>query len=125
MAYAFTAVLTHLGGRDYKLVISETEAGAATESTIVGLPLKGQILAQSCTKVSGSAATVAPILILSSGLTSAVDTVCEATAAADQSNAFSPPATYTTTDGKLFGRTICYTGSDNTVVTTYAIKAGW
>ena len=128
MAYAATVTLTHIGGRDYKLVISETESGATTEATIAGLPLKGQILAQNCTKVSGSATTVAPILIYSAGLTSAVDTVCEATAAADQANAFEPAAVYTTTTGTLFHRTVCDTsgaGAANVVVTTYAIKAGW
>ena len=92
MAYANTAVLTHIGGRDYKLVIQETEAGAATEATIAGLPTKGVVTAQLTTKFSGSATTVAPILVTTSASSAAVYTVIEATAAADQSNQADPPA---------------------------------
>ena len=76
MAYSSAAVLTHLGGRDYKLEITETEAGAATEATINGLPTKGRVTNQMCTKTAGSASTVAPILVTTAGSSAAVFTVC-------------------------------------------------
>ena len=86
MSYAASVTLTHIGGRDYKLVIQESEAGAATEATITGLPTKGIVTAQLATKASGSAATIAPILVTAAGSALAVQTVIQATAAADQSN---------------------------------------
>tara|TARA_R100000808_G_scaffold14416_1_gene34076 strand:+ start:206 stop:592 length:387 start_codon:yes stop_codon:yes gene_type:complete len=128
MAYSATATLTHIGGRDYKLVISETEAGAATEATINGLPTKGRVLAQLCTKASGTATTVAPILVTAAGSSAAVETVCQATAAADQSNSFEPPSRYHVDNGTLYHRTVCDTsggGAANAVTTVYFIQAGW
>ena len=127
MAYAYTAVLTHFGGRDYKLVIQETEAGAATEATIAGLPTKGVVTAQLTTKFSGSATTVAPILVTTSASSAAVFTVIEATAAADQSNQADPPAQYQVDNGTLYHRSVCagHTGDDNAITTVYFIRAGW
>lgn len=125
MAYAATATLTHIGGRDYKLVISETEAGAATEATITGLPTKGVVTAQLATKASGTAATIAPILVTASGSALAVQTVIQATAAADQSNQADPPAQYQVDNGTLYHRSVCNAGADNAITTVYFIRAGW
>lgn len=125
MAYAFTSTVTHEGGPDYKIVIQETEAGAATEATITGLPNKGEILNQACTKASGTAATVAPIVVTTSASSAAVFTVCEATAAADQSNAFEPAARYSIENGTLYHRTVCNAGADNVCTTVYLLRAGW
>ena len=125
MAYAASDTLTHIGGRDYKLVIQETEAGAATEATITGLPTKGIVTAQLATKASGTAATIAPILVMAPGSSAAVYTVMEATAAADQSNQADPPAQYQVDRGTLYHRSVCNTGSDNTITTVYLLKAGW
>ena len=125
MAYAYTAVLTHLGGRDYKAVVQESEAGAATEATITGLPVKGIITAQLATKASGTAATIAPILVTAVGSALAVQTVIEATAAADQSNQADPPAQYQVDTGTMYHRSVCNTGADNVITTVYFIRAGW
>ena len=125
MAYSGSAVVTHLGGPDYKVVITETEAGAATEATIEGLPKKGRICAQLATKTAGSATTLAPILVTTSASTAAVETVVQASAAADQGNAFDPPVKYTVDNGTLFHRSVCDTGSDSSITTVYLIQAGW
>ena len=125
MAYAATVTLIHLGGPDYILVILETEAGAATEATCAGLPMKGRILTQTATKTAGSAATVAPILVKTAASAAAVDTIVQATAAADQSNSFDAGAQYESTGGTLYHRSVCNAGSDNAIVTQYRIKAGW
>ena len=125
MAYSNTAVLTHIGGRDYKLVIQESEAGAATEATITGLPTKGVVTAQLATKASGTAATIAPILVTAAGSALAVQTVIEATAAADQSNQADPPAQYQVDTGTMYHRSVCNAGADNVITTVYFIRAGW
>ena len=125
MAYTPTVTITHAGGRDYQIQISETEAGAATEATITGLPIKGIITDMKTTKSAGSATTVAPIVSTSSASSAAVHTVCKASAAADQNNAFDPPAKYLVSDGTLYYRTVCDAGSDNTVTTLLFLRAGW
>ena len=125
MAYSGTAVVTHLGGPDFQVVITETEAGAATEATIEGLPKKGRICTQLATKTTGSATTIAPILVTAAGSSLAIETVLQASAAADQSNAFESPIKYTTTNGKLFHRSVCDAGSDSSITTVYLIQAGW
>ena len=105
--------------------ITETEAGAATEATIEGLPKKGRICSQSASKTAGSATTIAPILVTAAASTLAVQTVVQASAAADQSNAFNPPVKYSTSNGTLFHRSVCDTGSDSSITTIYLIQAGW
>ena len=127
MSYAASVTLTHIGGRDYKLVIQESEAGAATEATITGLPTKGIVTAQLATKASGSAATIAPILVTAAGSALAVQTVIQATAAADQSNQADPPAQYQVDNGTMYHRSVCagHTGDDNVITTVYFIRAGW
>jgi hypothetical protein len=52
MAYSATVTITHAGGRDYLVTISETEAAAASEATITGLPKKGLLLAQLADKTA-------------------------------------------------------------------------
>jgi hypothetical protein len=46
MAYSATYVLHHLGGRNYRLVITEEEATATSEVTIEGLPKYGIVLSR-------------------------------------------------------------------------------
>jgi len=125
MAYSATVTITHAGGRDYQIQISETEAGTATEKAITGLPNKGIITDMKTTKSAGSASTVAPIVSTSSASSAAVHTVCSTTAASDQNNAFDPPAKYLVTNGTIYYRTICDSGADNTVTTILYFKAGW
>jgi hypothetical protein len=125
MSYAASVTLTHIGGRDYKLVIQESEAGAATEATITGLPTKGIVTAQLATKASGTAATIAPILVTAAGSVLAVQTVIQATAAADQSNQADPPAQYQVDNGTMYHRSVCNAGADNVITTVYFIRAGW
>ena len=126
MAYSANTTITHLGGRDYIIIITELEAGAATETAITGLPVKGRIVAQRAQLISGSAASIDPVigtatnpaanfnnLILSNG-----------TAAAGISNLALPEIPYYAATS-LFHRSVCDTGADNSIVTTYLLKAGW
>lgn len=124
MAYGVVVTLHHLGGPDHLLVIVETDAGPSTEATITGLPKKGRIMTQTATKTGGAATTVAPILVKVAASAAAIDTVVQATAAADQSNSFDAGAQYETTGGTLYHRSVCDTGL-SAIVTQYRIKAGW
>lgn len=127
MAYNATVTLTHHGGRDYSIVINETEAGAATEATITGLPIKGRVVSQIAQLVSGTGTTIDPILGTATDPSSNANSIVveNDTAAAAISNLASPEVPYITTNGTLYHRSVCDAGADNTVQTTYLLKAGW
>ena len=102
MAYAASIAITRKGN-DYLVQITETEAGAATECSFQA-PIRGRILRQQATKTAGSAATIDPIL----------------------GNA----VPYVSSTGILYHRSVCNTGSDNSVTTLYYISGstpatGW
>lgn len=126
MAYSGVAVVTHLGGNDYEVVITETEAAAGSIATISGLPKKGRLISQAAQKTAGSAATIDPKLTLASGSTLATDTVVEnGTAAASVNNLADPPVPYYSPTGELFHQSVVASAADNSVTTKYKIKAGW
>ena len=123
MAYAAVVTLSHLSGRKWKVTIAETDAGPATEATIEGLPIVGRVQSQRCSKISGAANTVAPILVTTSASAAAIDTIVQATASADHSNLLDPAAPYDTTNGTLYHRSVCDTGL-SVITTIYYIEAG-
>tara|TARA_R100000152_G_C6764145_1_gene188689 strand:- start:868 stop:1248 length:381 start_codon:yes stop_codon:yes gene_type:complete len=126
MAYSGNAVVTHLGGIDYLVTITETEAAAGSIATISGLPKKGRVLAQMADKTAGAAATIDPKLTTVSGSSAATETVVEnGTAAASVSNQADPPIQYYSATGELFHQSVVASASDNSVTTVYIIKAGW
>jgi len=126
MAYSATVTVTHLGGRDYSITISETEAAAASEATISGLPVKGRVLSQLADKTSGTAATIDPILTTASGSTASTQVVLEnATAAATISNLADPAVPYYSSTGTLYHKSNVASDTDNAVTTIYLIQAGW
>ena len=125
MAYSSSYVIHHLGGRDFKVVITEQDVSATSETEIAGLPRKGVITAQRLIKTSGSGNTFAPILQEATGAANAAVLVVQATAAADQNNVSDPPAEYSTTDGKLYHRSVADTGTDSDLNVIYHIRAGW
>ena len=126
MAYSGVAVVTHLGGADYQVVITETEAAAGSIATISGLPRKGRLVAQLADKTAGSAATIDPKLTTASGSSLATQTVVEnGTAAASVSNLADPAVPYYSSTGELFHQSVVASAADNSVTTVYIIKAGW
>ena len=126
MAYSASVTLTHAGGRDYVITISETEAAAASEATITGLPKKGLILSQLADKTAGAATTLDPKLTTATGSTLSTQTVIEnGTAAATISNLADPAIPYYSPTGVLFHKTQVDTGTNNSVITVYLIRAGW
>jgi hypothetical protein len=126
MAYSGTAVVTHLGGRDYLVTITETEAATGSEATISGLPRKGLVLSQLADKTAGSGSTIDPRLTTASGATTSVQTVLEnATAAATISNLADPPVPYYSATGILYHKSAVDSNTDNSITTVYLIRAGW
>jgi hypothetical protein len=126
MAYTSSYVIHHLGGRDYRVVLTEGNATATSETTIEGLPKKGIVTAQRLVKTGGSGgSTFAPILQEATGVANAAYTVVQATAAADQNNAVDPPAEYVSADGKLYHRSVANAGTDSDLIVIYHIRAGW
>ena len=125
MAYSGTPSITRLGADRYVVTISETEAGAATEATIAGLPRYGRILRCKANLDSGSGSTIDPILGTASN-PSGVNVVLEnGTAAATVDLAPDPGATYYSAAGALYYRSVCDSGSDNAVSVEIHIAAGW
>ena len=126
MAYSATVTITHAGGRDYVVTISETDAAAASEATITGLPKKGLLLAQLADKTAGSATTLDPRLTTASGSTLSTQTVIEnGTAAANISNLADPAIPFFSATGTLYHKSVVDAGTNNSVTTVYLIRAGW
>ena len=126
MAYNSAVTVTHVGGRDYVVTITETDAAAASEATIAGLPRKGIVLSQLADKTGGSANTIDPILTTASGSTLSTQVVLEnATAAATISNLADPAVPYYSATGTLYHKSVVDTGTNNAVTTVYIIRAGW
>lgn len=131
MAYA-AVVTVQRKGNDYLVQISETEAGAATEATITGVPIRGRILRQQATKTAGTAATIDPILGNATNPSAATASIVVSndTAAATIDNVSSPAVPYISSTGTLYHRSVCASASDNSVTTLYYISGstaanGW
>ena len=126
MAYSATVTVSHVGGADYIVQITETEAAAGSIATISGLPKKGRLLQQAADKTAGTAATIDPKLTTASGSSLSVQTVVEnGTAAATIYNQMDPPVEYYSATGELFHQSVVASATDNSVTTIYKIKAGW
>mgnify|MGYP003319468350 CR=1 FL=1 len=125
MAYGFTANLTPIGGSDYLLTVTETEAATASEWNVVGVPLKGRILRQMCVLSSGTGTTVDPVLARTSGGTGQNVVVENDTAAATVDTVSDPGIPYYDTDGTFYGKSGVDAGTDNTIVSEYLIRGGW
>ena len=127
MAYGFTFTLTAVGSGDFVLEINETEAGAATEATITGLPVKGVIRSQIAQLISGTATTIDPVLghLTNPGASALTKIVENDTAAASINNVATKEVPYYDADGKLFHRSICSAGADNVVSSRYYISSSW
>lgn len=125
MAYGFTATLSPIGGSDYLLTVSETDAGAADEWSIVGVPLKGRIIRQTCVLTAGTGTTVDPKLARVSGGSGADIIVENDTAAATVDTVSDPGIPYYDSDGTFYGMSVVDAGADNSVTTEYLIRGGW
>lgn len=130
MAYSATINITRKGN-DYLVQITETEAGAATECSFQA-PIRGRILRQQATKTAGTAATIDPILGNAANPSAAAASIVveNDTAAATIDNVSDPAVVYVSNTGTLYHRSVCASGSDNSVTTLYYISGstpatGW
>lgn len=125
MGYSSSVTVDNLGAGRYRVVIAELEAGAATEATISGIPTEARLLKQVCSLVSGTGATVDPIIGTATN-PSGVDVVAEnETAAANINNIAAPPNPFSSVTGTLYHRSQCDAGSDNTVQSVYLFESNW
>jgi hypothetical protein len=117
---------SHIGGRDFKVTVSESDCGPADETIIAGLPIKGVIISQIVSLISGGGATVDPVIGIATnpGALAVTTVASNDTAAAQISNLSLPPIPFITTDGKLYMRSQPDAGL-SVIQTVYLIKAGW
>mgnify|MGYP001181224749 CR=1 FL=1 len=125
MAYSASVTVNNLGAGRWIVQINETEAGAATEATITGLPPNFRLLKQVCTLVSGTGTTVDPILGTTAHPSGIAGIAENETAATDVNNVARPPIPLHTGSGELFHRSICDAGADNVCLSLYFFVEHW
>jgi len=117
MAYASVVSVNNLGAGRWVVQIDETDAGAATEATISGLPARLKLLKQITSLISGTGTTVDPILGTATNPSGPTVVVANDTPSADVNSVASPAIPlYGTT---LYHRSVCDAGADNVVVSLY------
>lgn len=124
MAYAGTPTVTRKGN-DYIVTISETEAGAATEATITGLPRKGRVMRYKVDLTAGSGATVDPVLGTATNPAGSTIVVQNDTAADPVDLQDVAGYRYYSATGTLYHRSVLNAGSDNSVTVQILISADW
>jgi len=124
MAYNVNVQVNNIG-RGWVVQIDETDAGAATEATITGLPSALRLLKQVSSLASGTATTVDPILGTTTNPSGLAVVAENDTAAADVNNVASPAIPFYTATGELFHRSVCDAGADNTVSSLYFFVEHW
>lgn len=125
MAYNAIVQVDNLGAGRWSVQIAETEAGAATEAVVTGLPVDLRLLKQVSSLVSGTGTTVDPILGTATN-PSGVNVIAENdTPAVDVNNVASPPIPFVAATGAVYHRSICDAGSDNVVQSVYLFAEHW
>ena len=118
MAYASVVTVNNLGAGRWLVQINESEAGAATEAVISGLPSRLKLLKQVTSLVSGTATTIDPILGTATNPSGVNVVASNETAAADVNNLASPAIVFYN-GTSLHHRSVCDAGADNVVVSLY------
>ena len=126
MAYA-SVVTVIRKGREVVVTIAETEAAAASEADPIELGfVRGRIIRQVCVLTSGTATTVDPIIGTTTDPSGAAVVLENATAAATVDNQITGGATFNSSTGILYHRSVVDGASaDNVIATTYHILVGW
>lgn len=131
MAYAKTVTIRQYNDNDFEILIDETDCAATSEAEISDerLPRQFRIFRQVCVLVSGTGASVDPILGRATN-PSGRDVFAEnGTPAATVDNVAVVPIPCYNTDendpGKLYHRSRPNAGTDNVVRSSYLIRADW
>lgn len=118
MAYNSVVTVNNLGAGRWLVQINETEAGAATEAVITGLPSRLKLLKQVTSLVSGTATTVDPILGTATNPSGINVIASNETAAADVNNVAAPAIPFYASTS-MHHRSVCDAGADNVVISLY------
>ncbi len=126
MSYAAVVEVNMVGDNEFEVEIAETDCGASDIATVVGLPIVGTVVRQTCVLVSGTGTTVDPLLGENTPPTTGDPIVENATPAAtvDTGGAAAynvEPAASAT----LYHMSRPNAGTNNVIRTNYKIKAGW
>jgi len=129
MAYSFSGatptVDTVDGRRQFTYVLLETEAAAASEWTITGLPRICTLTVYIAEKTAGAATTMQPALGTAASFTTTdKNFVSQEDAAAAYVNDQSTVRIGPLTDGSLYGRSTVDADTDNSITTVMVFVEG-
>jgi hypothetical protein len=111
-------------GSEIVAVVTETGAGAASETEIPLGIARGRILRMTTVLTSGTASTVDPIVGIATNPAGFNVVIENGTAAATIDNSYAGGITFSSS-GSLFQRSKPDAGSDNAITTVYHIAVGW
>ncbi len=111
-------------GSEIVAVVTETGAGAASETEIPLGIARGRILLMTTVLTSGTASTVDPIVGIATNPAGFNVVIENGTAAATIDNSYAGGITFSSS-GSLFQRSKPDAGSDNAITTVYHIAVGW
>ena len=128
--YAATVTLTEISGprgqRMWLVDVAETGAAAASEWSVVGVPVVGTITHYEVTLGAGAGTTVQPVLGMAATWTTATQDVIaeQAAAAAHILDNTAVPYALAKGTSTIYGRSTVDAGSDNVVTTRFVIIQG-
>lgn len=121
MAYSATVTVTKVNSdTDYLVTIEETDAAAASEFEIKGLPYNGRILRYTSVLTSGTGTTVDPIVGYATN-PSGINVILENDAPAATIDVTPDPATYYVAS-TMFVRSKVDAGTDNAISTRILVR---
>ena len=123
MAYAFSTSIDQLGNQ-LVVTIAESDCGSTDEATIALDFSRGRVIKQACSKTSGTATTVNPVL--GTAAAPAGNTIIIANDTADDpvANVVQGGMPFIT-NGTLYHRSQPDAGADNVVESIYYIVKDW
>lgn len=130
MAYAATVAVSYKGavnGRETFLVtITETEAAAASEWSVTGLPDIGTITHYQATLTAGSGATINPILGKAASFSADTQNhiATNTNTAVHINDGARTPYTLQGGAGTIYGRSTVNAGADNSISTLFVVVEG-
>lgn len=127
---AYTATITQsrqsIGGRITHLVtITETEAAAASEYEVAGLPTRCTLMSLRATLTAGTGTTIQPQFGKAAEWSAGDAEEQGVAAAAAASVVINTPQQLDLTSQSLYGRSTVNAGADNSITTVLRIVEGW
>jgi hypothetical protein len=123
MAYAFSTSIDQLGNQ-LVVTIAESDCGSTDEATITLDFSRGRVIKQACSKTSGTAATVNPLLGTAPNPAGNTVVVANDSAADPVANVIQGGMPFLT-NGTLVHRSQPNAGADNVIESIYYIIKDW